>query len=57
MVPWVERTKDSNNFIGGEQKFAFTLEVNNQQPPKCLQDIIFWKFWRQEFIPWNKDCP
>jgi hypothetical protein len=57
MVPWVERTKDSNNFIGGEQKFAFTLEVNNQQPPKCLQDSIFWKFWRQEFIPWNKDCP
>jgi hypothetical protein len=44
--PLVERTKDLNNLITGEQKFGhLTLEVSNQQPSKRLCGNTFWEFW------------
>jgi hypothetical protein len=45
--PLVERTKDSSNLIGGEQKFvcwAFTLEANRQRPPNVYMAALFGSF-------------
>jgi hypothetical protein len=57
--PSVERTRDSSNLIGGEQKFvrlAFTLKANGPVPPKRLHGSTFWKFWHQNFVQWRKTC-
>jgi hypothetical protein len=55
----VERTKDCSNLIGVEKKFVrsvFILEVNGQQPQKCIHGSTFWEIWRQDFVWWRKIC-
>jgi hypothetical protein len=54
--PSVERTRDSSNLIGGEQKFvrlAFTLESNNQWTR--ASKISTWQHFLGVLVP--KVCP
>jgi hypothetical protein len=49
----IERTMDSSNLIGGEQKFvhwAFKREASKQWPLKRQHGSTFWEFLHQEFV-------